>query len=312
MKTSPVSAPCMACLLIRWFILALLLLGSPQNAVDATGSVFVPLKLGIDYEATFSDQDLLRGDKLNVEDGENPFKNKVFRADTHPVTFSTSYTESTVVTSSSEVKDSLEISGHLSVPYGPMISGEGAGRYFQDKVQSTNQVSIVYRTRRDAYAKQVLVESIVLSEEAQGLKDPSTIADLYGTKFVDQVVYGAQLDVRYTVSSEQDIDTEEIEVELKGKIGVGPLSISFEAKFEKQTGSSESQYDLSIVAESSGVNVDIPSNPSFDQVNDIINKFNKRYDDMLTALKDREQVDDHTNVLNRLSPVGFTLNSITD
>ena len=33
---------------------------------------------------------------------------------------------------------------------------------------------------------------------------------------------------------------------------------------------------------------------------------------MLTALKDREQVDDHTNVLNRLSPVGFTLNSITD
>lgn len=170
---------------------------------------------------------------------------------------------------------------------------------------------MVYTRRSLAYARAVKVDTITISEDAADL-DGDELADIYGTKFVDQIIYGAQLDVVFTVTSTQEIDLQEIEAELKGRIGVGELSLDFEAKFERQEGEERAELEMSIVAFGSGVNFSVKSNPSFKEVNDIIDNFNAEYEELIDELRERENIDEEENVLRQLSPIGFTLGSIAD
>eukprot|EP00546_Thalassionema_frauenfeldii_P001692 CAMPEP_0178932612 /NCGR_PEP_ID=MMETSP0786-20121207/22737_1 /TAXON_ID=186022 /ORGANISM="Thalassionema frauenfeldii, Strain CCMP 1798" /LENGTH=429 /DNA_ID=CAMNT_0020609969 /DNA_START=351 /DNA_END=1637 /DNA_ORIENTATION=- len=206
----------------------------------------------------------------------------------------------------------LEIEGSLSVSYGPLISGEGSGRYLDNKVNSKRQATILYRTRRVAYARSIDVNTLEPSTNELYSLSGDQIADIYGTKFIDQMIYGAQLDVIFTVTSTTDIDLTEIEAEVKGKIGIGPLSIGFEAKFSKQEGSSSSDMTMSIVAQASGVPINPPPNPTFNKTNEIIEQFNARYDELLSSTADLDTIEDEANVLKQLSPVGFTLASVAD
>jgi len=246
-----------------------------------------------------------------VAEGENPLRQKVFEGDIRAVPFSTSYTRSEIIKSTDELKDMMEIEGSLSVSYGPLVSGEGSGSFLKEKVASKKQATILYRTRRVAYAKSVVVETL-RPLRAVTNRNRNQIAADFGTKFIDQIVHGAQLDVIFTVTSAEDIDLQEIEAELKGKIGVGKLSVGFAAKFEKKSGSTQSELQMSIVAQASGVDFPTPSNPSFEDVNKLIDDFNEKYAELLDIAKEGETVDTESNVLKQLSPVGFTLSSIAD
>mmetsp|Transcript_2965 Transcript_2965/g.6510 ORF Transcript_2965/g.6510 Transcript_2965/m.6510 type:complete len:1386 (+) Transcript_2965:77-4234(+) len=269
---------------------------------------FVPLVLGPDFQRAYDDKDILRGFKLNVQEGENPLKGHAFEGGVDSSPFSNSYTKSAVITSVDDLKEMMEIKGSLSVSYGPMISGSGAGSYLDKKVKSKRQVSILYRTRRVAYAKKVDVKTL---QPVAGLDqlEPDEITERYGTKFIDQILYGAQLDVIFTVEASEDTDFFEIEAELKGKIGFGPLSIEFEANFEKQEGSTESRYTMGIEARASGIAFAVPSNPSFNQVNELIDNFNRKYEEMLAEVGEGETVD-VSNVAKQFSPVAFALSPI--
>lgn len=277
----------------------------------ATANNFVPLALGPDFNYPISADDILRGYKINTAEGETPFKGHIFTGEVSPIAYTDTFGKSAVIKSTNELTEMLEISGSLSVSYGPAISGEGSGSYLNNKVASKRQATILYRTRRAAYARAVNVATL---QPLQGFTalSPSALADVYGTKFIDRIVYGAQLDVLFTVTASEDIDLQEIEAELRGKIGVGPLSVSFEAKFSQTTGSAQSAYTMTIEASATGVDFSVPPNPTFNQTNDLINDFNAKYDELRTAVSDGETVDLEKNVLNQLSPVGFTLSSIAD
>ena len=77
----------------------------------------------------------------------------------------------------------MEIEESLSVSYGPLISGSGAGSYLKDKVKSKRQISVLYRTLRAAYTKGVNVRTL---KPVDGLDTLSTdeIAEMYGSKFI--------------------------------------------------------------------------------------------------------------------------------
>ena len=98
---------------------------------------------------------------------------------------------------------------------------------------SKRQATILYRTHRATYARVVNVATIQPVEGFETLF-PDEITERHGTKFIDRIVYGAQLDVLFTVTTTEDINVQEIEAELRGKIGVGPLSVEFDKKFEKK------------------------------------------------------------------------------
>jgi len=274
-----------------------------------SGSNVVPLKIGLDFTSVYSDRDILRGFKTNIDGAENPMKGDVFKGTIDTIRFENSYSESFIIKNDYEFRKMMEIDGGLSMAYGP-VSGSGSGRYLQDKMSSKRQATLTYRTRKVAYARQVDVSTLQpVDSELENLL-PNDIADRYGTKFINSVIYGAQLDIVFTLISTKDIDIKEIEAELKGKFGFGALSIGFRAKFEKKEGETKSELEISCVASASGVNVNIPGEPSFDEVSGIINDFNQKYTELLEKKRKEESLEGF--VLNQMSPVAFTLSSIAD
>lgn len=128
------------------------------------------------------------------------------------------------------------ISGSLSISYGP-LSGSGSGSYLKDRVLSKYTATVVYTSHYTAYAHSVKVDAITIGPALATL-DASLLANQYGTKFVDQVIYGATLDVAFTITSKEELDFKGSEAKIKGKVGIGPLSVSFTARFVEQKVSS--------------------------------------------------------------------------
>jgi len=267
----------------------------------------VPLKIG-SFHQPMSQNDLGRGFKLNVAPGEDSFKKKVFDGTLEIQPMTTSTTVSTVIKDSKSLEESMEIGGRLAVSYGPTISGEGSGNYLDKSVSSTRQVTVVYRSRHTAFFKRLQPSTLTPTQDATDIiSQPQALADNFGTQFVDTIVYGAQLDVSFTVKASKDIDIEEIEAELKGRIGTGALNIEFAAKFKKQDGQERAAYNMNIAAEATGVLVTIPANPDFETVDKIIDDFNIEY---TTKFEDFKIED--IPLLEQIEPVGFMLSATAD
>jgi hypothetical protein len=189
-----------------------------------------------------------------------------------------------------------------------LISGEGSGNYLKSCMTTTKKVTLIYRSRHTAYFKRLQPGTLETTQSANKMiHRPTELAQTYGTRFISSIVYGAQLDVAFTVTSSEDINVQEMEAELKGKIGVGPLSVGFKAKFEKKTGAEKALYNMAITAKAIGVKLDVPANPTFEQVAYIINNFNEKYD-----VKFKNHGNKNTELLQQLEPVGFMTSSIAD
>ena len=252
--------------------------------------------------------DIGRGFKLNRKSGEDTFKSKAFNGKMERGPMTGSSTVSTVITSIEQMQKSMEISGKLGVSYGPMISGEGSGHYIEKTMSSNRRAVLVYRTRHNAFFDRFVPDTLEPTQDVEdNLNSPDYIYDNFGTGFVDTVVYGAQLDVTFAVTSTEDIDMEELEAELKGSIGVGPLSIEFQANFEKGKSSAKALYNMAISAEASGVFVPIPANPTFEAMNDIIKNFNEKYEKKFENYREGGNP-----LLEQIQPVGFSVSSIAD
>ncbi|CAB9505981.1 expressed unknown protein [Seminavis robusta] len=275
---------------------------------------FVPLCWGQDHRSSspLFDNDILRGYKLNIAEGGSPLRHHVFEGEIEAVPSSNTLSRSLVIKTLDDIKDVLEIEGSLGVSYGPMTSREDSAYFLQSKVASKQQVTSWYRSRHVAYAKAVDVNTLKPMFGVD-LLDGDEIADHFGSKFIDQIIYGAQLDVVFTLTSSEDIDMKEVEAELKRKIGVEPLSDEFQANFKKQDGQSRSKYEMTIVAQACGVDFSTPTNPSFEQVNELIDDFNSQYNKSKVAVVQGGTIDaEQSNILEQFSPIGFTLSSIAD
>eukprot|EP00565_Helicotheca_tamesis_P006194 CAMPEP_0185724440 /NCGR_PEP_ID=MMETSP1171-20130828/921_1 /TAXON_ID=374046 /ORGANISM="Helicotheca tamensis, Strain CCMP826" /LENGTH=787 /DNA_ID=CAMNT_0028392291 /DNA_START=15 /DNA_END=2378 /DNA_ORIENTATION=+ len=290
-----------------FFIVAAIVTATTVSA----GSTVVPVAIGPEWQIPFGKSSLGRGFKLNVDETENPFRDIVFEGEVEALPFQTSYARSEIIKRSDELQRMMGIEGRLAVSYGPMISGEGAGRFLENMVSSKKSVSVVYSSRNTAYAKSLVHSSLVQHQDIDDL-DSNGIAEVVGTKFIDQIIYGSQLDIIFTVTATKEIDLQEIEAELKGKIGVGPFSLEFSAKFERSEGEERAELELLIDVRAVGVTHHIPGNPTFDQVNQIIIDFGEEYKNLLDELGEHGTIDEEQHVLKQLSPVGFTLSSIAD
>ena len=268
----------------------------------------IPLKVG-DFHQPISVHDIGRGFKLNVASGEDCFKKKVFTGEMETSAMTSSTTVSEIITDMSTLNESMEINGNLGVSYGPMISGEGSGSYVQETVSNRHRAVIVYRTRHMAFFKRLKPGTLKeVKDVHEHREDSGYLTSKYGTKFIDEIVYGAQLDVTFTVTSQTDIDMNEIEAELKGKVGIGVLSIEFAGKFNKGKHGEEAQYNMSIIAEATGVLVTIPPNPTFEQVTKIIEDFNDAYHEKFNNFS----VENGNPLLKDIEPVGFMLSGTAD
>ena len=292
-----------------WLSTACLCLFRPLNvASQQTISLAFDPNGNVGY--SFSDNDLFRGFKLNVAEDESALRSRIFQGQTVDVPDTKSTTTITSLKSTKDIRDILDIQGSVSISYGP-ISGSGSVEYLESKVNSKRSASVLYRMKAPAFARKVDINSLELVEEAKGLKG-SELADKYGTKFVSQITYGAQLDIIYTVTSATDMDILDIEAAIAAKIRVGPLTGELAGNVTIQQGEQSSEYQVTVKAVAVGVSAIPPPNPSFDDINEFIEEFNAKYDALVDELKEKPIVDLEENVLKQLSPIAITLESISD
>jgi len=286
----------------------LLIIAAIPSALVHCQSI-IPLKIG-SFHQHMSQNDLGRGFKLNVAPREDGFKNKVFDGTLEIQRMTGSTTVFTVIKDFKSLEKSMEIGGRLAMSYGPTINGEGSsGNYLDKYVSSARQVTLVYRSRHTDFIKRLKPGTLMPTQDAADIiSQPQKLANNFGTLFVDTIVYGAQLDVSFTITSTEDIDIEEIEVGIKGGIdNNGALDVEFAAKFEKQDGQERAVYNIYISAEATGVFVSIPVNPTFEQVAKIIEDFNIEY---ATKFEDFNMED--IPFWGQIEPVAFRLSATAD
>jgi len=281
----------------------------PPLSFDSPGTSqsFIPLQLGPDgVPPPVSENDIFRGFKLDVADGESNMKDHVFTGDVEDVTFIHSYSYSETILSSEQLFDTMNVGGSLSVSYGPTISGTGAGNFLQENVSSKNQVSFLYRSIFTAYSKKAKVNTI--------RQDGLSVAGK-GTKFIESIIYGAQLDVRYTITSEEEIDARKIGAELEGEVGgLGSLSVEFEGMFNQTEGEKSSRFNMQIESKASGVSFPLPPTldyKGFGEMNNLISEFNDEYKALFERVGNGETVNQQ-NVVNGLTPIGISLGDVAD
>ena len=267
-------------------------------------------RVGQDFAPSFSKQDIYKGIKTNIGKDNGILMPKLFEY--NPDNFinevnQNSYAHSVIIQDSADIQDALDISGSLSVSYGP-CSGSGAGEYLSKNSATKNSVTVLfkqwftlYSTRpNNSYKVVDAVEDLIKEENY------AAIASQYGTRFIDQIIYGAQLDMKFTVTSESDVDVDEIDANLRGSIGEAPLSLDFEGKFQKSSSSSEAQYRMEIEASAIGVDLPVLPNPSFNQTLQIIANFTAAYEELRHYI-DEHGIDETSTVTKQLTPVAVSI-----
>jgi len=280
----------------------------------ATSSSFYPLKIGQDFQAAYSDNDILRGFKVNVKEGENPLKDKVFSGETIIIPFASTYDRATLIQKYKDVEDSMGIGGSIGVNYKMTVKGKAEADYVQSAITSKKEERVIYSLRRVAYAKKVDIDTIGnATEELNGFLSPDIIADKYGTKFIDQMLYGAQLDIDFKLSSDDEKTMQKIGAKLEGEINLKAIAIDFKANFNLTSEEDERYLKIDITASTSGLpGFSIPANPDITQVIKAIDGFQTDYEKLVKEAKNLTNVGNISNVLKMFSPVGFGLSSISD
>jgi len=256
-------------------------------------SSYVPLSIGPDFQAGFGEDAISSGLKLNINDGESLLRGKIFEGTVDVLSFKTSNQKTVLIEDLKSLEEYMDIGGGLGISYGPMCCGE-ASNYLKNKA-SPYEATVAYRYQRVAYAKKFnqldLVEELRYSD-----LDADTIAEEYGTKFIDQMNYGAQLDVEITFKSRNKKSIDKIKSELKDNTNLKVI----QAKFESNFGLNE-KVGIAIKTKVSGLNFLLPLNPNIEQI---------------TVAKDR--LDNHFNSeveqqnLLAFSPIEFSVASISD
>ncbi|KAA8493208.1 hypothetical protein FVE85_8653 [Porphyridium purpureum] len=280
----------------------------------------VPVIVGGALLKGLSVYDLGRGFKLNIQSGEEAFKRRAFKVDSGRTVFKTAKHASVfceIMDSDDKIKEHMEIPGQLSVSYGPLIFGAGSGTYLSQSVQTSRRSTLRYRSR-------VCHSFAEIKQGDKGVLEPvsdlasmlmpngcgnDNVADRYGTKFVDQIFFGCQLDVQFSVTSSEDTDLSDIMAQLKRAICVGHLSVDFSANFSRRNEECSDQLLLDISATASGVNFVCPATPNLEEAMKLIEDFNAE-SKALQKCADQDLEDlTHTD---RMTVVGFSLANIAN
>jgi len=267
-----------------------------------------PVIIGTDFTGAFSTNDLLKGFKTNTAPSEIAFRPHVFSCVEEYRPFPLNIVESTKVTSKEELDDVMDISGEMKVSYGP-VSGSGGGQFVKKTVSSKHKVIFFYRQIRASFSQECKKRTMTPVHDVSTLnkKNPNEIFDKYGTKFINQLIYGMQLNVKIKISSESELDSEYIFAELQGGIANGVLEGAFQGKFDKNKTSKKERYNFE--AKIVGLGADIEDViTDFDKVLEVIKEFNKDYSDRYSYID--EHGPDTGSVTKQMTPIRFGLGEI--
>jgi len=278
-------------------LLFLLTVLSCSNAND-----LIPVNFG-GFKQVITENDLGRGFKVNDRDtlSTSPFKGQVIDGDVEIGPMTGSSTINNVITDYSRFEETMEISGSLALDL-VLIRAEGSGRYLEKYVSTTRKVTFVYRTTHTAFYKRLQPGTLIVGKDAIDVTDQDELVEKFGHRFVDTVVYGASLDMAFTVTATEDINIKEFEAMLKVSIGIGLLSVTFMKKFQKREGHERATYEMDINVSYTGVGVLVaPTDPAFSEACDFIDEFNHAYENKVRNFEE-----------DSFEPVGFMLSSTAD
>ena len=181
----------------------------------------------------------------------------------------------TLLDSAKKIQSNMDIKGHLSVSYGPMISGEGAGTYMMSNSSTKEAAVLIYRSKKVKSSSSL--SSPKLTDEAKMLATTNIyeFAKNYGTMYVSQIHYGAQLEIKFELAYSENVKKENIEAELKGKIGFGITDLKFSAEFKQKAEEFEKKHQVKCTVKATGADTELPGSPSLHDIVKIIDKFNK-------------------------------------
>ena len=134
----------------------------------------------------------------------------------------------------------------------------------------------------------------------------TTLADTFGTQFIDTIVHGAELEVSFTMtlSSYTDIDTVALAFTLK----ILFVKIRFNLEFGSEDFGSSYGIDFEVIKIIGGPpNSSLPPEPTFKDAVEYINNFNNNYEQLY-----RNYDASNNNTLDKIEPVGFMLSSTND
>lgn len=277
----------------------LVLVSSLLFNVTANGNHYISLS---DSEGPFiiGDIDLLSGYKTNVAVGENPLRNKVFEGNTKTYPSAVTRTQVQVYDSRRTEKDLVDFEGELTANF-IIITASAGGKYYKEKSTTRNEFKYLYRIQREIYRKKI--ETIDVSSFEALVKQQNLtaneVAEKYGTKFIKEIVYGTELDLVYTATFKKDVNLEGLEAHFRACL---LESICVYASFGGIEGSTTEDFSESFSTRVSGIDFTIPSNPTLEEVKQLVGDFQN-----VTI----NNIDEETNVLERLSPIGFVLGSIS-
>jgi len=109
----------------------------------------------------------------------------------------------------------------------PFASVTGKVDYFRQRTSTKCKKIIFYQTRRVAYSKKIYETTTQLVDDASEL-DGYKLADLYGTQFVDNIDYDAALQIIHTITANEEINVEKLDVGVRVTIGLCPLCVEFD------------------------------------------------------------------------------------
>lgn len=272
-----------------------------------------------------------RGLKLNCESGEDPVKGRVFMYEglnkAYVIPNSYTYTTRTTIESAKDLADVTGVSGSLSLSFGAGdISAEGEGSYLKDRSVTSNKVCMIYSDFASRFAINIkppgeklkpepYVDSTYLTTLNQPNKNDvwkNKLADfynVYGTNYINQILYGAALKIDFCVTSEEIIDKDSVKASLDASINKGKLKGNIKGKFEKDESSGKSEYNLDITIDARGANVanrsvdSIPlANRAIDEYLESEKRMKEKFDEFYYKL-DTPQLDD--DLVHEVNNIGY-------
>lgn len=252
----------------------------------------LPIKAGMEPTAPITKLNLYQGIKTNINSDGTILRPKLFQYNEDDIirTFSNrqTYEFNTVIQKQSDINDAIGIDGSLSVATGP-VSGSGAGNYLSSHSATKNSVTFLYTVRHQVYSelpnenayKPVHVVSTMINNNQY-----HELAEHYGTSFINSIIFGMQLDIKFTISSESDVDAEDIQAHIAANIGSGKgMTGDIAAKFNSTKTSKHELYTMTIEATSMGTNIFVPANPSFEEVGGIVDQFNGHFNSTIRQIR---------------------------
>jgi len=276
--------------------------------------IVVPRKSGRDFDSAISLDDLGKGFKLNTKATESPLNRLLFLTQkSKMIANKGTYIDQRMMNNEADLSKTLDVGGEVSVGFGPVAVGAGFD-YATSNASTKTSTTFLYVNRQSHFALTPMnpnnLETVQSVQNYIRDQKYEAIYEEFGTKYVSQLLYGAQLNIAITVTSETSLDSDDIAAELSTGIKAGGVSVDLSAKFAKSDTTGKSSYNMHITIESIGVNVKantITSFGDFPQVKDVIDQFDKDYNAILIKLSELSGEEKETYLREQLTPVAITI-----